>query len=66
MPLTDHENKPIPMNGEHPERDYFGTVIDVEGDAYIVTLDESIVHPLNTERYLLEVLNAQLVRTGEY
>ncbi|MDX1806563.1 MAG: hypothetical protein R3267_06030 [Paenisporosarcina sp.] len=66
MPLTDHNNKPIPMNGKHPAHDYFGTVIDVESDAYIVTSNEDIVHPLNTERYLLEVKNAQLVRTGEY
>ena len=54
------------MNGKHPAHDYFGTVIDVESDAYIVTSNEDIVHPLNTERYLLEVKNAQLVRTGEY
>lgn len=54
------------MNGKHPAHDHFGTVIEAVGDAYIVTSNEDIVHPLNTERYLLEVKNAQLVRTGEY
>ncbi len=66
MPLTDQENNPIPMNGEHPAHDHFGTIIDVVNDEYMVTLNGHIVHPLNCERYMQEVDKAQVVRTGDY
>ncbi len=64
MPLTDQNNKPIPMNGEHPAHDYFGTTIDYK-DAYYVMEDEKIVHPINTDEYFVQVLKAELVRTGD-
>ncbi|MDX1769913.1 MAG: DNA (cytosine-5-)-methyltransferase [Planococcaceae bacterium] len=62
--LTDQENKPIPMNGEHPAHDYFGTVVDYK-DEYWVTPKEEIVHPLNIDLYFRDVLKAELVRTGD-
>lgn len=64
MQLTDYEKKPIPMNGEHPAHDIFGTTIDYQ-DSYYIMEDEKIVHPINTDEYFVHVLKAELVRTGE-
>lgn len=52
------------MNSEHPAHDFFGTTIDYK-DAYYVMADEKIVHPLNLDEYAVQVLKAELVRTGD-
>lgn len=64
MPLTDISNKPIPMNGEHPAHDLFGTSID-HGDTYYITPTEEIVHVINTDEYFVHVMKCEVVKVED-
>lgn len=52
------------MSGDHPKKDIFGMSIDY-GDTYYITLDEEVVHPLNTDEYFIQVLKAQVFQKNE-
>lgn len=53
------------MKLEHPTIDYFGTTIDRLNDSYWVSPEGYIIHPLNENRYMGEILKAQLVHTND-